>query len=93
MTGIQETQEVLVATNELALVVVKHVKDGVQIGDIGAVVGELISNVQFREALTKAVQNVAQVPAEIKDIDFAEGLELAKLQIAYIPKFVEALKK
>lgn len=91
--GIQETSEVLVAANELGLVVIKHVKDGVSASDIPAIVSELVASDSFKLALTKAVTNVTQVPAEIADIDFAEGMELAKIQLSYVPKILASLKK
>jgi len=93
MYGIEETKEVLVASNELGLVIAKHVKDGPQATDIAAIAMELFGSDAFKLALVKAIENVKQVPAEVKDIDLEEGLELAKLQLQYIPKFLEALKK
>lgn len=91
--GIQETKEVLIAANELALVVVKHVKDGVSVSDVPAIVSELIGNDAFKLALVDAVKGIVNVPAEIKDIDLTEGMELGKVQLSYVPKFLEALKK
>jgi hypothetical protein len=93
MVGIQETKEVLIAANELTLVVIKHVKDGIAVSDIPAIVSELIASDSFKLALVDAVKGVTNVPAEIKDIDFAEGMELAKVQLGYVPKLLEALKK
>jgi hypothetical protein len=91
--GIEETKEVLIAANEIGLVVVKHVKDGVQATDIPAIVVELFNSDDFKQAIAKAVENVTLVPKEIADISLAEGLELAKEQIAYVPKLLAALKK
>jgi hypothetical protein len=93
MVGIQDTKEVLIASNELTLVVIKHVKDGVSVADVPAIVSELIASDSFKLALVDAVKGVTNVPAEIKDIDFAEGMELAKVQLGYVPKLLEALKK
>lgn len=92
-TGIQETKEVLIAANELTLVVIKHVKDGVAVSDIPAIVSEIIASDSFKLALVDAVKGVTNVPAEIKDIDLTEGMELGKVQLAYVPKILEALKK
>jgi hypothetical protein len=91
--GIEETKEVLVASNELTLVVLKHIKDGVQVSDVPAIVTDLIASDSFKIALVAAITNITQVPAEIKDLDFTEGMELAKVQLAYVPKILEALKK
>jgi hypothetical protein len=93
MYGIEETKEVLVASNELGLVIAKHVKDGAQVTDIAAIAMELFGSDAFKAALVKAIENVKQVPAEVKDIDIGEGLELAKVQLSYVPKFLDVLKK
>lgn len=91
--GVTETKEVLVALNELALVVIKHVKDGVQVSDIPAIITDLMGSDAFKLALVSAVEGITKVPNEIKDVDFLEGMELAKTQLVYVPKLLEALKK
>jgi hypothetical protein len=93
MVGIQETKEVLIAANELTLVVIKHVKDGIAVSDIPAIVSELMTSDAFKLALVDAITGITNVPAEIKDIDFVEGMELGKVQLGYVPKILEALKK
>jgi hypothetical protein len=93
MVGITETKEVLIAVNELSLVVIKHVKDGVSVADLPAIVSELVGSDSFKLALVSAVTGITNVPAEVKDIDFTEGMELAKVQLGYVPKLLEALKK
>jgi hypothetical protein len=93
MVGITETKEVLIAVNELSLVVIKHVKDGVSVADLPAIVSELVASDSFKLALVSAVTGITNVPAEVKDIDFTEGMELAKVQLGYVPKLLEALKK
>jgi len=91
--GIKETKEVLIAVNELALIIIKHVKDGVQVSDIPAIAVEMFRNEAFKDAIANAVKDIAMVPAEVKDINVEEGLELAKEQISYLPRLLEALKK
>jgi hypothetical protein len=92
MTGIKETKEVLEAVNELACVIIKHVRDGVQFTDVPAIILELVSSDSFRTTLTKAIENVTQVPGEIADLDVSEGSELAIAQTMYLPKILAALK-
>lgn len=93
MVGITETKEVLVAVNELGLVVIKHVKDGVSVADVPAIVSELVASDSFKLALVSAVTGITNVPAEVKDVDFTEGMELAKVQLGYVPQLLAALKK
>jgi hypothetical protein len=91
--GIKETKEVLLAANELTLVIIRHVKDGVSVSDIPAIVSDLIASDSFKLALVDAVTGVTNVPAEIKDMDFSEGMELGKVELDFVPKVLEALKK
>lgn len=91
-TGILETRDVLEAVNELAIIIIKHAKDGVQVSDISAIVLNIMNSDDTKKALVKAVENVTTVPAELSDIDFAEGLELGKVQLTYLPKILAALK-
>jgi urease gamma subunit len=91
-TGILETRDVLEAVNEIAIIIIKHAKDGVQISDISAIVLNIMNSDDTKKALVKAVENVTAVPAELADIDLAEGLELGKVQLEYLPKILAALK-
>ena len=88
MHGVKETKEVLVAANEVALALVVASKDGLDLSDGLALVG----NAKVKEALMVAADSISKVPAEVKDLDLGEGLELAQVQLAYVPKYVEALK-
>lgn len=92
MAGIQETKDVLVAANELALVIVSEVRDGVQADDVQKVIEKVMTSPAVTGAFQKAVQNVMAVPLELADISFFEGIELAQTQLAYVPKFIEAFK-
>lgn len=91
-TGILETRDVLEAVNEIAIIIIKHAKDGVQISDIGAIVLNIMNSDDTKKALVKAVENVTAVPAELADIDLSEGMELGKVQLGYLPKILAALK-
>lgn len=91
--GIIETKEVMIAANEIALVVVKHVKDGVQATDIPGIVVELFNSDDFKQAIARAVENVTLVPKEVADISLTEVMDLAKEQLAYVPRLLAALKK
>lgn len=92
MAGVQETKDVLVAVNEVGLVLVKQLKDGVQLGDFQAFFEKLVSDPDFKAKLAAAYDGALQVPAELTDLDLSEGLALAVTQVSYVPKYVEALK-
>ena len=75
--GTKETSEALHGVLMLALVLAKHLKDGVQVGkDIFALIEELKSNVELDGALKAAYDGIALVPSEIKDLDVMEGLTI-----------------
>lgn len=90
--GIVETKELLVGVNELSMELIKHLKDGVQVGDALAILDTLKNNADFKAKLEAAYTNVQAVPAEIKDLSIAEGVELAMVQVAYLPKILAAAK-
>jgi hypothetical protein len=91
--GIKETQEAIVAANEIGLFVVSRVKDGLGVDDAAALVNKILKDEAFREVVHKAVENAGAIPAEVKDLDAMEGVALGTLQLSYVPKFIEALKK
>lgn len=92
--GVKESKELLIGVNELSLVLMKHLKDGFQAGkDAAAILGELVANEEVKNKLVEAVQGVDKVPAEIKDLSLEEGVELGMVQVGYVSKIVDALKK
>lgn len=90
--GINETMEAIAGVNELALALIPLLKDGVQVADAVALFDKLKNDTAFKEKLEAAYRDINKVPAEVKDIDFKEGLDLVMLQASYVPKILEALK-
>lgn len=93
MTGIQQTRELIVGVNELAILIIGQVKDGLQLSDLGAVFAKWQTDTAFQAALLNAVQGIGEIPAEVKDVSIDEAIALAGVQLAYIPKIVAAAKK
>lgn len=91
--GVDQTKELLVGVNELSIVLIKHLKDGVQLADAPAILDDLKNNPEVLAKLLAAKDRISEVPAEIKDVDFMEGVQLAMVQAAYVPKILEAAKK
>ena len=91
--GIKETKEALIGINEFSLLLAKLFKDGAQFTDFAELFSELTSNEDLKAKMKAAWEDIQKIPAEIKDIDLAEGAELGIIQIGYVPKFIEALKK
>lgn len=93
MAGIQETKEVLVAVNEVGVLAVTVLKDGVQLKeDFETVYAKLVTDEGFKAKVLAAYTDIGKVPAEMSDLDFVETFDLVRTQIAYVPKYVSALK-
>lgn len=84
--GIKETTEVVVAVNELAISVIKHLKDGVSLADIPAVISENIASVKT------ALEGCSQVASEMRNLDAVEIGSLLSLELTYIPKIINVIK-
>lgn len=91
--GIKETKEAIVGVNELVVVIATLLKDGFQGSDVSAFAMKLASDSKFRDCLLAAQADANKIPDEMKDLSALEGVELAKIQIEYVPKIIEALKK
>lgn len=91
--GIKETQEAVVGVNELAIVLIKHLKDGAQVSDATAIFDELKSNPEVVAKLMAAKDNIGAVPAEMGDCSILEAAQLGMVQLGYLPKIIVALKK
>lgn len=90
--GIKETKEVLEAGHAVTLEIVKLTKDGIQVTDAITLATDLLMNPAFKEKIVAAIENIKQVPAEIKDLDVMEIVEITKYEFENIPKIIEALK-
>ena len=91
--GVQEISEALVGVNELAVYLAGALKDGFQLDDAMDLWKKLADDDEFKGKLSRAVDGLGHVSAEFKDVDAGEGLELACLQLDYLPKLLDAFKK
>jgi hypothetical protein len=87
--GIKETTDVLVALNKLSVALIKAGKDGFQFSDAAS----LMANEELKAALLAAYDEISKVPAELKDLDVSEGIQLAMVQVQMLPGLIEAFKK
>lgn len=90
--GIKELQDVLAATNAIAIQLIANRKNGV-LGDATAFVERLLTDTVFKQALMDAVNEIEKVPAEIADIDIEEAFQLGMYEIAQIKAIIAALKQ
>lgn len=83
----------LKAVNELSIMLINQFKDGVQVNDFVEMWNKFSTDEAFKAKMEAAWNQYKTIPAELKDIDAGEALELAAVQIEYIPAIVEAFKK
>lgn len=88
--GIKETKEGLVGVNEISIFLITRFRDGVQFADFTAFWDKLTKDEEFKKVLQDAYDKWQDIPKELRDLDLSEGLSLASLQIAFIPRIVEA---
>lgn len=90
---VKETKEALVGANRIALVLVEKMSDGIDFSDFMAFYETLTKDEEFQKVIKEAWDGRSEISNEMGDIDLSEGLELVQVQIGFIPKYIEALKK
>jgi hypothetical protein len=91
--GIKETKEVLTGVLEVVKVLAVELKDGFQVQDLIEAFKKLESDVEKKAKIEAALKQIVEVPTEIKDLTFKEGIELAVHVLAEVPALIEAFKK
>lgn len=77
--GVKETKEALLALVILGKFVADRLKDGVSFDDAVALAGALGVDGEFKSKVMAGVAGAEKIPAEVGEIDLADGLELAKV--------------
>jgi hypothetical protein len=90
---IKETKELVKGLVELMKVSAEIFKDGFQAQDIIDGYVKLSSDPVKKAALEAALKDIQAVPAEIKDINLAEGIELVVVIAQELPALLAAFKK
>lgn len=91
--GIKETKEMMIGANEVSLFMCEKLKDGVQFSDGVDFYNKITQDEIFKQKMVDAYDNFQKIPTEIEDADGGEGIELAVVQINYIPRYIECFKK
>ena len=91
--GIKETKEGLCGLFEVLVCLAERFHDGAQVSDFATIWGKLQNDEPFKQKLMAAYDGAQAIPAELKDLDLNEGIELAGIALDYLPKLVDALKK
>lgn len=93
MAGVKETNELMVAVFEIALLAAKQLKDGIQFADAEAFYAAFMQNIDFKSKVIAGWEGRQQIKDEVGDLDATEGIQLGMTAIQYVPKIVAALKK
>jgi hypothetical protein len=92
VAGIKETSELLEAVNHITIFLIRRLKDGADFKDAIAIYKKLAHDEEFKNMIEVAYNNSRVIPAEIKDLDYQEVIQLLSLQFKYIPEIIDAMK-
>lgn len=85
MTDVKESKELLIALVKLGKLAAKQLGDGVDLSDAVAI-AKALADEEFRKALVEGFAGLSAIPAEAKDLDAAEAVELLGVLYAEIQK-------
>jgi len=88
--GIKELKEIIEAVMEIGIAALSEFSDGVQLRDVWTIATKLQNSPAYRLAITKAYQGSYKVPAELRDVDGEEAIELVMTMLPYLPKLIKA---
>jgi hypothetical protein len=91
--GVKETKDALVGVLAVAAVVAERVKDGVGADDVVVLVQKLMADEELKAKLAEAQKDAALIPAELKDLQAAEVVELIAAALPSVMAVIAALKK
>jgi len=86
----KEIKDILIALGDLGELVVGLAKDGIQASDAIKLVDALIKNPKIIEDIKAAVQGVSGIPAELKEINLVDGVDLAQCAYDQVKKVLAA---
>lgn len=90
--GDKEIKEIVVfAMGDLAPLMIKQLKDGVQYADALAFYEAFKNNEEFKAHMMAAYDNWSGAIDEVKDLDLGEGIDIAITAAAQVPKIIAAL--
>jgi hypothetical protein len=92
--GIKESKEALLGILKVAEVLGPILKDGFQAGaDLAAIFAQFSANQELKDKVAAAMDASNKIPAELKDITFAESIDMLIVVAPELPKVLAAWKK
>ncbi len=83
--GVKETKEVLIALLKISGLLFEQLKDGFQMEDLPVI----LSKMGYSPEVRLAMEGLRHVPEEVKDLDMAEGFELAMVVMEELPNVLK----
>lgn len=93
MANIQLSKAVLQGVNDLTLILIKSMKDGIQVTDLPVILTEMLSDEVIKTTMGILFSRMKEFNEEIKDLDMAEITELIVMEAMFVPTLIAALKK
>jgi hypothetical protein len=94
MSDCKDLNELVIGLLELSLQVVEVAKkDGFNTMALVDLYQHIWKDEDVKAKVMAAIDGYKNVPANLKEVDFNEGIQLAALLVSYAPKFVAALKQ
>ena len=90
--GVKETTDMLVALNEIALMLIKVFKNGMSISSFIELWSIYQNDDELKEKIKTAYDNYQAIPAELSDLDLIESFSLLTVEFEYIQKMISELK-
>lgn len=82
--GIKETKDIVEFLASLAKRVIRAGADGYQVKDAWDLGMGIMRDLEFQAELVEAIKGASEVPAEIRDLDVGEGVELGQIVVETI---------
>lgn len=91
--GIKETREAVAALEEITVLLIERLKDGLQLGpDVSAALQKWTQDAQFKDRIMAGLSGIRDVGPEIKDLSVSEGFQLMPDLARFGNRVFEALK-
>lgn len=91
--GIKQTTELVDAVAALAEAVALQLKDGFQYTDIGEVFAKALQDKELNAKLVAGFNGVLEVPAEVADLNWFEGIKLGSHVLGVVRSVAEKISK
>jgi hypothetical protein len=91
--GIQETKEMIVAILKISPLLIKTFKKGLSVSSAAELWAALQNDPVIGASIIAAYKDYEKIPAEVKDLDAYEGIEIGGVLLAAAPEIIKALKE